>query len=100
MKVLHGGRTVLTSPCSVDGLFDLPWSFRRPTLSGAPARRLSLLGSSIGPSSFHKWDCVERCPFIQGIVQPQLPAVSSPSRCQPVAPSSVWHGPNHPQRPQ
>lgn len=64
MKVLCVVLLVLLSPCSMEGL---SWSFHRPTPNVAPARRLSQLRSSSGPSSFCKWDCS------QGVVRSPLP---------------------------
>jgi hypothetical protein len=60
---------VLPTLCSVEGLFGLSWSFRWPTPSGAPSCHFSLLRSSIGPSSFCRWDCGQWCPSIQDFVQ-------------------------------
>jgi hypothetical protein len=91
---LHGAVPVLSSPFSVEGLFGLSWFFCRSTPGDAAPRRLSLLGSSVGTSSFCKWDCRQWCPSIQDIIQPPFSVVFAPHR-QPAAVSTGWHSPTH-----
>jgi hypothetical protein len=86
--LLHG-RTIWAS-----------WSFHQPTRSGAPSRHLSLLGSSIGPSIFCKWECSQWCSFIQDMVQCPLPVVFAPCCGHSAVVSLGWFRPNDPQQQQ
>jgi hypothetical protein len=77
--------------------FGLSWYFRRPTPTDAVAHHLLLLGSSVGPSSFFKWDCGHRYPSTQDVVQPPLRVVFAPHR-YPAVSLSGSYGPDHLQR--
>jgi hypothetical protein len=84
LKFLHAVLSVFPLPCSGKGLFVQPLFLCLLTTIRTHTCHTSLLGISIGTSSFCRWGFSQRCLPNQGIAQTSLPAGSEPRHCHPL----------------